>query len=202
MDNHQLQNLQDVIDCILTAMKEQKKLHKYSDLPNARDLAQQIKYNCLYYLREDFGDLDAKEFPNEVGTYLFHKVFMEYCPFIYIKLYEENNLGFNSDSPFQQGEDYNQAVQNLRKTYAKDFSKASDKMVFVDLKRTVLGNLINEEEQYEEMLQAYGYILSNNQLKEKGTQKELIEMLELLEGIDEQTKSLKHRIEKLLLKKS
>lgn len=176
-------------------------LYKYLDLPNARELAKHIEYNCFYYLREDFGDLDAKEFPNEVGTYLFHKVFMDYCPFLYIKWCEENSLGFNSNCPFQQGEDYNQAVQNLRKTYAKDFSKASDKMVFVDLKRTVLGNLINVEEQYEEMLLAYRYIISNNQLKEKKTQNELIEMLGLLKGIDEQTKSLKHQIEKLVLKK-
>lgn len=198
----QLHNLKEVKESILVEMKEIKKLYKYSELPNARELAQHIEYNCIYTLREDFAGVNEKEFPNEVGTYLFHKVFMDYCPYLYMKWYEENYINYNDGNPIVKVEGYKQAVNDLKNTYAKDFPNSYEKMVFVDLKRVVLGNLLNVEEQYQEMLMTYRYLLANRNLKEKKTQNELIEMLEILEGIDAQTKNIKMQIKNLALKKS
>lgn len=198
----QLQSLNEVKDYILVEMRETKKLYKYTDLPNARELAQQIDYSCVYYFMEDFKDLNKNEFPSEVGTYLFHKVFMDYCPYLYIKWYDDNSLKRNERNPLLNVEDHKAAVKALKNTYAKDFSGSEDKMVFIDLKRTVLGNLLHVEEQHEEMLKMHRNILANRNLSEKKVQKELTEMLEILQGIDAQTKNLKNRFEKLVFEKS
>lgn len=196
----QLHSVKEVKEFILVEIKEAKKEHKYTNLPNARDMATQIEYSCYYYLKEDFNDINPKDFSSQVGTYLFHKVFMDYCPYLYMKWYDKNSLEMDRQNPLCGVKDYQAAVKSLKTEYTKEFPSSADKMVFVDLKRTVLGNLTYQEEQFEDLLRMHLFILERRNLKEKKMEKELIEMLELLQGIEEQAKTLKYRYQKILFK--